>query len=79
MMRLQKFLAAVLAPLLCLDLYAAPVAPWLRFTTNWRAPDVPAPRWTNTGRYADLLKAGQLYLSLHDAVAIATENNLDVE
>jgi outer membrane protein TolC len=34
---------------------------------------------TNTSRVHDLIRAGNLYLSLADAVALAVENNLDVE
>ncbi len=33
----------------------------------------------NSGRLDSLLRAGQLYLSLQDAVALALENNLDIE
>ena len=34
---------------------------------------------TNSGRIESLLRAGRLYLSLQDAVALALENNLDIE
>lgn len=33
----------------------------------------------NSGRIFDLIRAGQLYLSLDDAIALALENNLDIE
>src|SRR3954447_3966286 len=33
----------------------------------------------NTDRFHDLLRAGNLYLSLQDALALAIENNLDIE
>ncbi len=33
----------------------------------------------NSGRLEALLRAGQLYLSLQDAIALALENNLDIE
>jgi outer membrane protein len=33
----------------------------------------------NSARIFDLMRAGQLYLSLQDAIALALENNLDVE
>src|SRR5271170_2445644 len=33
----------------------------------------------NSARIRDLLRAGTLYLSLADALALAIENNLDVE
>jgi outer membrane protein TolC len=79
-MRKRKLLVLLLAACLAVPSQAAD-APggWARFTSPWRPSSVPAPSWTNTSRYADLLKAGQLYLSLRDAIAIAVENNLDVE
>lgn len=36
-------------------------------------------RLTNSPRLASLLRAGKLYLTLSDAIAIAIENNLDLE
>jgi hypothetical protein len=33
----------------------------------------------NSDRIFDLMGAGQLYLSLADAIALALENNLDIE
>src|SRR5579862_8980176 len=33
----------------------------------------------NSQRLFDLMRAGQIYLSLEDAIALALENNLDVE
>jgi outer membrane protein len=43
------------------------------------APQVPAVRLENSGRLANLVRAGMLYLTVQDAVALALENNLDVE
>jgi outer membrane protein len=41
---------------------------------------VPAhPDFSNSQRLHDLLRAGNLYLSLSDALALAIENNLDIE
>jgi len=34
---------------------------------------------TNSGRLDSLVRAGKLYLSLQDAIALALENNLDIE
>src|SRR5271165_3025951 len=34
---------------------------------------------TNTPRLYGLMRAGNIYLSLNDAIAIAIENNLDVQ
>ena len=39
----------------------------------------PAPDFQNSPRVHDLIRAGNLYLSLQDALALAIENNLDVE
>jgi outer membrane protein TolC len=35
--------------------------------------------YTNSPRLQELIRAGNLYLSLHDALALAIENNLDIE
>jgi outer membrane protein len=54
---------------------------------GWRGPlatryspsQVPPVGFRNSGRAGELIRAGQLYLSLEDAVALALENNLDIE
>ncbi len=43
------------------------------------APEVPAVRLTNSSRLGDLVRAGILYLSAQDAIALALENNIDIE
>jgi outer membrane protein len=45
------------------------------------APVVAAPQvsFQNSSRLHDLMRAGNLYLSLQDALALAIENNLDIE
>jgi len=89
-MRMRQYLALIVSALLALPAAAGdPPAPgassqtktdgWSRFSATWRPLSVPAPRWSSGSRYADLLRAGQLYLSLRDAIDIAIENNLDVE
>ena len=89
-MRMRKYLALIVSALLVLPAAAGgPPAQggsantnpgsWRRFSSPWRPLSVPAPRWSSGSRYADLLRAGQLYLSLRDAIDIAIENNLDVE
>src|SRR3954471_21845571 len=40
--------------------------------------EVPTPNVANSGRLDALLRAGNLYLSLQDAIALALENNLDI-
>jgi outer membrane protein len=53
--------------------------PLLRFTRPFRARPVPPANLTNTLRLESLMRAGNLYLSAQDAVALAVENNLDIE
>jgi len=40
--------------------------------------DVPALDLTNSPRLENLIRDGKLYISLHDAIALAIENNLDL-
>jgi len=49
------------------------------FTKNYRPRDIAPINLANSGRLDSLLRAGNLYLSLQDAIALAIENNLDVE
>src|SRR5574340_889959 len=48
-------------------------------THNYRPTQVPAADVSNSNRLEALLRAGNLYLSLQDAIALALENNLDIE
>jgi outer membrane protein len=50
-----------------------------RFTTPYQPRIVPPVNVSNSTRIDSLLRAGNLYLSLSDAVALAIENNLDIE
>jgi outer membrane protein len=50
-----------------------------RFTNPYQPRVVPPVNVSNTTRLDSLLRAGNLYLSLQDAMALAIENNLDVE
>ena len=45
----------------------------------YRARAVPPVHLENSGRFASLIRAGNLYLSARDVVALAIENNIDVE
>ena len=48
----------------------------------WRpyvAPEVPPARASNSVRLRDLVRAGKLYLTAQDAIALALENNIDLE
>ena len=48
-------------------------------THPYQAGSVPAMRLENSSRLASLVRAGNLYLSAQDVVALAIENNIDVE
>ncbi|MGP0074369.1 MAG: TolC family protein [Bryobacteraceae bacterium] len=50
---------------------------WL--THPYQASSVPPIRLTNSPRFNDLIRAGNLYLTAQDVVALAIENNIDVE
>jgi len=50
-----------------------------RFGSPYRAKEVSPVNLQNSQRIFDLMRAGQLYLSLDDAIALALENNLDIE
>ncbi|HTT62309.1 MAG TPA: TolC family protein [Bryobacteraceae bacterium] len=50
---------------------------WL--TGRYRMRLVPPVNLANSGRLEMLLRAGRLYLSMQDAIALALENNLDIE
>jgi outer membrane protein len=43
------------------------------------APQVPPIRLSNSERLRQLIRAGSLYLTVQDAIALALENNLDIE
>jgi outer membrane protein len=45
----------------------------------YEAKPVPPVSFQNSRRIFDLIRAGQLYLSLADAIALALENNLDID
>ena len=49
-----------------------------RITDPYRPKSVAPPSTGNSGRLDSLLRAGNLYLSLQDAIALALENNLDI-
>ena len=57
----------------------APSGGWNFIAGPYRAGSVPAVRLGNSSRFASLIRAGSLYLSAHDVVALAIENNVDVE
>lgn len=52
---------------------------WSRLATRYLPIDVPHTQFVNSGRLDSLMRAGNIYLSLQDAIALALENNLDIE
>jgi outer membrane protein len=57
-----------------------PVKPQARmFWRPYLAPDVPPIRLNNSGWMKDLIRAGNLYLTVQDAIAMVLENNIDIE
>jgi outer membrane protein len=56
------------------------IGPWYRRLGNpYHARAVAPVDFRNATRFASLIRAGNLYLSLRDALALAVENNLDIE
>ncbi|HEY1212845.1 MAG TPA: TolC family protein [Bryobacteraceae bacterium] len=43
------------------------------------APEIPPVRLANSPRLSELVRAGKLYLTVQDAIALALENNIDIE
>jgi outer membrane protein TolC len=46
---------------------------------SYRVGALPSTKFQNSDRFSALIKGGKLYLSLQDAIALALENNLDIE
>jgi outer membrane protein len=69
------------ATYLCLYLALTPSfaqeSHWI--TRPYEPKAVPPINTSNTGRIESLLRDGKLYLSLQDAIALALENNIDIE
>lgn len=49
------------------------------FSRPYRAKQIRSSGFKNSARTYELIRAGHLYLSLQDAIALALENNLDIE
>jgi hypothetical protein len=84
-MTLQKSIAVWLcaASLTWAQDIAAPIAP-LRpqapiIVRPYLPVTVPPVRLANTERLGELVRAGMLYLTAQDAIALALENNIDIE
>src|ERR1700730_8770478 len=52
---------------------------WSRFAGQYLPGPVRGTTFTNSDRLDQLMRAGNIYLSLQDAIALALENNLDIE
>src|SRR5215475_7709533 len=50
-----------------------------RYISPYRARSVPAVNLRNSSRLDSLVRSGNLYLSAQDVVALAIENNIDIE
>lgn len=82
-MRISSYVARATLPaqilILCLS-SAAQAPPEGSGTPGLRLPkSYPPPSFQNSPRVRDLIRAGHMYLSQADALALAIENNLDVE
>ncbi len=92
---MDRITAKAVAVMMCGALVTAPAAaqnqnqapanraPSVSYATGFRGPYSPGSvshtPFTDSRRIHDLIRAGNLYLSLQDAVALALENNLDIE
>ncbi len=86
----MSFVRSVVAVLLCCIMGAPgfaqtpeltgsdhPFLGWL--TADYRARPMPRVSFQDSGRIDRIMRAGIIYLSLRDAIALALENNLDIE
>jgi outer membrane protein len=88
----QKFVQSFFAVLLCGLMAVAPAFGQTQsftlhndqgfvgnLTYPWRTHGVADVNFEDSGRLEKLMRAGVIYLSLRDAIALALENNLDIE
>jgi len=59
--------------------YSAAAKPFPDVLAPYKARTVPEPNLKNAARIDQLLREGKIYLSMDDAIALALENNLDLE
>ena len=52
---------------------------WGTIIRGYKTPSIDPVRLVNSPRFANLVREGKLYLTLQDAIALALENNLDIE
>jgi outer membrane protein TolC len=68
-----------LQPTVHLQDYSKPRAAFPHFLQPYRAQGVAEPNLGNSPRIDSLMRNGKIYLSIDDAVALALENNLDID
>jgi outer membrane protein len=83
MRRVQSPLAGFCAFLILVTTAGAQAPSWSTGNGSWltrpyQAREVAPANFANSNRLEALLRAGKLYLSLQDAIALALENNLDI-
>jgi outer membrane protein len=59
--------------------YSKPRSAFPHFLQPYRPQEVAQPNLANTPRIDSLMRDGKIYLSIDDAVALALENNLDID
>ncbi len=86
MMTARKILRGALCGLCSVALLSAqpqtiePVRPSaLVLVRPYLPPEIPPIRVANSGRFGNLVRAGMLYLTVQDAIALALENNINIE
>jgi outer membrane protein len=52
---------------------------WGTIARGYKVPQIDPVRLSNSPRFENLVRDGKLYLTLQDAIALALENNLDIE
>src|SRR5215471_12999205 len=86
MSRIRQVLAVFLCHLMAAPIFAQ--TPEIRvgdngsfswLTRNYRPRQVPKISFDDSPRIEHLMRAGRIYLSLRDAIALTLENNLDIE
>jgi outer membrane protein TolC len=77
----RNFLACLCAAAVCSaqDQYNIEKPHFMAPIRSYAPPNVPAISLGNSQRLHDLLRAGRLYLTVQDVLALAIENNLDLE
>jgi len=59
--------------------YSSPRQPFPGVLNSYKSQELAQPLLQNSPRIESLIQSGKIYLSINDAVALALENNLDIE